>query len=32
VLLRRVGDGVVAADYPADALQATLVAHFGAAA
>ena len=32
VLLRRVGDGVVAGEYPADALQATLVAHFGAAA
>jgi 3-dehydroquinate synthase len=32
VLLRRVGEGVVAGDYPADALQATLVAHFGAAA
>jgi 3-dehydroquinate synthase len=32
VLLRRVGEAVVAGDYPADALQATLVAHFGAAA
>ena len=32
VLMRRVGDGVVAGDYPADALQATLVSHFGAAA
>jgi len=32
VLLRKVGDGVVAGEYPADALQATLVAHFGAAA
>jgi 3-dehydroquinate synthase len=32
VLMRKVGEGVVAGDYPADALQATLVAHFGAAA
>ena len=31
VLLRRLGEGVVAGDYPADALQATLAAHFGAA-
>ena len=29
VLLRRIGAGVVAGDYPADALQATLAAHFG---
>jgi 3-dehydroquinate synthase len=32
VLMRRVGEGVVEGEYPADALQATLVAHFGAAA
>jgi 3-dehydroquinate synthase len=32
VLLRRLGEGVVAGDYPAEALQATLAAHFGAAA
>jgi len=32
VLMRAVGDGVVTGDYPADALQATLSAHFGAAA
>ena len=32
VLLRRVGEGVVSGDYPADALEATLVAHFGEAA
>jgi 3-dehydroquinate synthase len=30
VLLRRLGDGVVEGDYPADALQATLAAHFEA--
>jgi 3-dehydroquinate synthase len=29
VLMRKLGEGVVAGDYPADALQATLVAHFG---
>jgi len=32
VLMRGVGEGIVAGEYPADALQATLVAHFGAAA
>jgi 3-dehydroquinate synthase len=32
VLLRRLGEGVVAGDYPAEALQATLAGHFGAAA
>jgi 3-dehydroquinate synthase len=32
VLLRRLGEGVVAGDYPAEALQATLEEHFGAAA
>jgi len=32
VLLRHVGEGVVAGDYPAEALQATLAGHFGAAA
>jgi 3-dehydroquinate synthase len=32
VLLRRIGDGVVEGDYPADALQATLAAHFEARA
>ena len=32
VLMREVGEGVVSGDYPADALQATLAAHFGAAA
>jgi 3-dehydroquinate synthase len=32
VLLRRLGEGVVAGDYPAEALQATLVGHFGVAA
>jgi 3-dehydroquinate synthase len=32
VLLRRLGEGVVAGDYPAEALQTTLAAHFGAAA
>ena len=32
VLMRRVGEGVVSGDYPADALAATLAAHFGAAA
>jgi len=32
VLLRCLGEGVVADDYPAEALQATLAAHFGAAA
>jgi 3-dehydroquinate synthase len=31
VLMRSVGDGVVAGDYPADALRATLSTHFGAA-
>jgi 3-dehydroquinate synthase len=32
VLMRRVGEGVVVADYPAEALEATLAAHFGATA
>jgi 3-dehydroquinate synthase len=32
VLMRKVGEGVVAGDYPAAALQATLASHFGAAA
>ena len=32
VLMRKVGEGVVAGEYPADALQATLASHFGAAA
>jgi 3-dehydroquinate synthase len=32
VLIRKVGEGVVAGDYPADALRATLATHFGAAA
>ena len=32
VLLRKLGEGVVAGDYPADALQATLAAHFEAGA
>jgi len=32
VLMRTVGEGVVAVDYPADALQSTLSAHFGATA
>ena len=32
VLMRKVGEGVVSGDYPADALQATLAAHFGVAA
>ena len=32
VLMRKVGEGVVSGDYPADALQATLATHFGAAA
>jgi len=32
VLMRGIGEGVVEGDYPADALQATLAAHFGAAA
>jgi 3-dehydroquinate synthase len=32
VLLRGLGQGVVASDYPAEALQATLAGHFGAAA
>jgi len=32
VLMRRIGEGVVEGDYPADALQATLAAHFEAAA
>jgi 3-dehydroquinate synthase len=31
VLLRQLGEGVVSADYPAEALQATLAAHFGGA-
>ena len=29
VLMRRLGEGVVTGDYPPEALQATLVAHFG---
>jgi 3-dehydroquinate synthase len=29
VLLRRLGDGAVSGDFPADALEATLAAHFG---
>ena len=29
VLMRRLGEGVVTGDYPAEALQATLIAHFG---
>ena len=32
VLLRRLGEGVVTGDYPAEALQATLRAHFEVAA
>ena len=32
VLTKRLGEGVVTGDYPADALTATLEAHFGAAA
>lgn len=32
VLMRRLGDGVVTGDYPGQALQETLVAHFGSAA
>jgi 3-dehydroquinate synthase len=32
VLLRRLGEGVVSGEYPAEALEATLVAHFGEAA
>ena len=32
VLMRRIGEGVVEGDYPADALQATLAVHFEAAA
>jgi 3-dehydroquinate synthase len=32
VLLRGLGQGVVASDYPAEALQATLAGHFGTAA
>jgi 3-dehydroquinate synthase len=32
VLLRRLGEGVLSGDYPADALAATLETHFGAAA
>jgi len=31
VLLRRLGEGVVSGDYPAEALEATLAIHFGAA-
>jgi 3-dehydroquinate synthase len=31
VLLRRLGEGVVSADYPPAELQATLAAHFGGA-
>jgi 3-dehydroquinate synthase len=32
VLLRRVGAGAVTGEYPAEALQATLLQHFGAPA
>jgi 3-dehydroquinate synthase len=32
VLMRKVGEGVVVSDYPADALDATLSSHFGATA
>ncbi len=32
VLLKHVGEGVVSGDYPADALEATLAAHFGGSA
>jgi 3-dehydroquinate synthase len=32
VLMRRLGQAVVEGDYPADILQATLAAHFEAAA
>jgi 3-dehydroquinate synthase len=32
VLLRRLGEGAVSGDYPAEALEATLAAHFGEAA
>jgi 3-dehydroquinate synthase len=32
VLMRRLGEGLVSGDYPADALRETLVAHFGEAA
>jgi 3-dehydroquinate synthase len=32
VLLRRLGEGVVSGDYPADALRATLAGHFGGGA
>jgi 3-dehydroquinate synthase len=32
VLLRRIGDGLVTGEYPAEALQATLQQHFGTAA
>ncbi len=32
VLVKRLGEGVVSGDYPADALTATLESHFGAAA
>jgi predicted trehalose synthase len=32
VLMKRLGEGVVTGDYPADALIATLESHFGAAA
>jgi len=32
VLLRRLGEGVVSGDYPAEALEATLAVHFGEAA
>ena len=31
VLLRRLGEGVVSSDYPAQVLQATLASHFGSA-
>jgi 3-dehydroquinate synthase len=29
VLMRGLGEGVLTGDYPAEALQATLIAHFG---
>ena len=32
VLMRRLGEGIVCGDYPADALEATLAEHFGAVA
>ncbi len=32
VLLARIGEGVVSGDYPVEALQQTLAAHFGSSA